>query len=803
MPTAIARRCLSRGRSVCCTRPGLAGAGGAFIALAGVCAVTTVTMTHAEERVEGVQSEGHPAHVGRLAVHIPLAKDVPVRQKWVRNVSAAYRERVMLIIVVYILVVAVALALYFQYLRESMPLLVALPLCSLTLAIGLLYDDERRNLLNESLAFVCGIVACHLFKVVCQRKVLMACECRMCEAELHVGRLLGAGNFGSVYKCKTSRKSGLFGGGLHCVLKRIRVALDTDINDASEALQEAKSLLQLASHPHIVHYLDVWLHRHNPADILQAPTTEVCLLMEFCSGGDLHQRLKTLLGSAWHHGSPLDSLSRSKEKSAGAGAPSADHSAEDTEITTLLPPQQQPELQARILAWFAQLCEAVSFIHSRGITHCDLKLENIFLTEDDSLKIGDFGLSLQLRRRKFGAASLDVAAKPATPTAGAACMPHGRSERAFMLEHTGSQMWGSAHMGSRGTPHFMAPECWDDYCTYTTATDVWSVGAIFFVMLTGCNLLSHLETEGEEIFLGTLPVVDRRHEEKLAGDEESPHCAAAFETKCQRDHDADRDEHKSPGSGSSDCPSERDSDDDQDGVLIIEEEQEWDYYTQLDRALLQVQADAFRTAIRRMLQPVPEERPTIQQVMASLKLRKQSRGQPPTTPRHVRPKGAAGASFVGRRRRNLVHPSPNLDSVPSMTLPHKDSASTAMPQMLAESATFKDRVLHLAAAATAAASKVQHLGSLNLWSSPQSVRLDSGAGRRALSLDAARDPAGHLSSATTRAPSRANLLPVEAVAGGPVEAGAAGERAKAQGRGKRRNGRAGKRGPGRGGGGHG
>ena len=57
-----------------------------------------------------------------------------------------------------------------------------------------------------------------------------------------------------------------------------------------------------------------------------------------------------------------------------------------------------------------------------------------------------------------------------------------------------------------GTPQFMAPECWDDNCTYTPKVDVWSVGAIWFVMLTGSSLLSHLETEDEEYFLGTLPV---------------------------------------------------------------------------------------------------------------------------------------------------------------------------------------------------------------------------------------------------------------------------------------------------------
>ena len=45
----------------------------------------------------------------------------------------------------------------------------------------------------------------------------------------------------------------------------------------------------------------------------------------------------------------------------------------------------------------------------------------------------------------------------------------------------------------RGTPNFMAPECWEDYCTYTPKVDVWSVGAILYNMLTGVNLLSHLE----------------------------------------------------------------------------------------------------------------------------------------------------------------------------------------------------------------------------------------------------------------------------------------------------------------------
>lgn len=51
---------------------------------------------------------------------------------------------------------------------------------------------------------------------------------------------------------------------------------------------------------------------------------------------------------------------------------------------------------------FKQLAEGVHYIHSKGISHLDLKLDNIFVVSTDDLKsqeqdgllkIGDFGLS--------------------------------------------------------------------------------------------------------------------------------------------------------------------------------------------------------------------------------------------------------------------------------------------------------------------------------------------------------------------------------------------------------------------------
>jgi serine/threonine protein kinase len=42
--------------------------------------------------------------------------------------------------------------------------------------------------------------------------------------------------------------------------------------------------------------------------------------------------------------------------------------------------------------YMVQICEGVRYIHQRTILHRDLKLGNMFLTWDMTLKIGDFGL---------------------------------------------------------------------------------------------------------------------------------------------------------------------------------------------------------------------------------------------------------------------------------------------------------------------------------------------------------------------------------------------------------------------------
>jgi serine/threonine protein kinase len=54
----------------------------------------------------------------------------------------------------------------------------------------------------------------------------------------------------------------------------------------------------------------------------------------------------------------------------------------------------------QIISWFEELCKGVKYCHKNNIIHRDLKPENIFLTKDNHVKIGDFGVSKILGRVK-------------------------------------------------------------------------------------------------------------------------------------------------------------------------------------------------------------------------------------------------------------------------------------------------------------------------------------------------------------------------------------------------------------------
>jgi len=52
--------------------------------------------------------------------------------------------------------------------------------------------------------------------------------------------------------------------------------------------------------------------------------------------------------------------------------------------------------QAQILDWLVQLSLGLQHIHDNKVLHRDLKTQNVLITKDNRVKIGDFGISKQL-----------------------------------------------------------------------------------------------------------------------------------------------------------------------------------------------------------------------------------------------------------------------------------------------------------------------------------------------------------------------------------------------------------------------
>src|SRR5262245_51875948 len=95
-----------------------------------------------------------------------------------------------------------------------------------------------------------------------------------------------------------------------------------------------------------------------------------------------------------------------------------------------------------------QICDALQYAHEKGVVHRDIKPENVMLNEQGRVKIADFGLAKLLGR------------EAAIPTL------------------TGTRQ-------VLGTPHYMAPEQMEKPGTVDHWADIFSLGVLFYEMLTG------------------------------------------------------------------------------------------------------------------------------------------------------------------------------------------------------------------------------------------------------------------------------------------------------------------------------
>src|ERR1022692_3133215 len=106
------------------------------------------------------------------------------------------------------------------------------------------------------------------------------------------------------------------------------------------------------------------------------------------------------------------------------------------------------------LAIVPPLCDALQFAHDRGIVHRDIKPENLLLDKSGRVKVADFGIAKML-----GTANGGGDGRTATPE--------------------------NVTQSTVGTPGYSAPEQKTDPQRVDSRADIYSLGVVFYEMLTG------------------------------------------------------------------------------------------------------------------------------------------------------------------------------------------------------------------------------------------------------------------------------------------------------------------------------
>lgn len=146
----------------------------------------------------------------------------------------------------------------------------------------------------------------------------------------HLIKIIGEGTFGKVYLAKDKSESS------HCVIKEISLTKE------KEASKNEVILLARMEHPNIVTFFSSFQENGR-----------LFIVMEYCDGGDLMQRIQRQRGVMF---------------------------SED-----------------QILCWFVQISLGLKHIHDRKILHRDIKSQNIFLSKNGMVaKLGDFGTARTL-----------------------------------------------------------------------------------------------------------------------------------------------------------------------------------------------------------------------------------------------------------------------------------------------------------------------------------------------------------------------------------------------------------------------
>lgn len=205
---------------------------------------------------------------------------------------------------------------------------------------------------------------------------------------------LGHGAQGSVYLVQDKRDD------VKYVLKKVEC---TDEAQANKAFKEANAL-QTLQHPYVCGYKEFFVNWDREESAMY-----VCIIMEYYKLGDMDRVLKQ--------------KRRSKEH-----------------IEELL-----------LKRWLGQMVEGLCFVHDQKVIHRDLKPSNIFMKDDLSISIGDFGVATVMG---------DI--------------------RTMTRTAVGTMNWMAPEILEATSPH------------YDERSDVWSLGCIILEMAT-CGFMDQAE----------------------------------------------------------------------------------------------------------------------------------------------------------------------------------------------------------------------------------------------------------------------------------------------------------------------
>lgn len=133
---------------------------------------------------------------------------------------------------------------------------------------------------------------------------------------------------------------------------------------------------------------------------------------------------------------------------------------------------------ARSRQFFSQIAGAVRYLHSKGIAHRDIKCENVLIHSRDSVKLTDFGFA-----------------------------------RHMHFDQKGGLVLSDTYCGSAA---YAAPEVLKGVAYDPRAYDMWSLGCVLYIMVTGVmpfddqNLAATIKKQerGVVLYPEDVPVAD-------------------------------------------------------------------------------------------------------------------------------------------------------------------------------------------------------------------------------------------------------------------------------------------------------